>query len=101
MSVSPGARGLSTASVAARGSRKPLVVALARARLWREMLDTGQAGSIAELTRKYDVDRSYVGRALKLTGLAPDIVEGILAGDESSGLSLSMLWKGVPLCWQE
>ena len=35
-----------------------------------------------ELAQKHGVDRSYVGRALKLTSLAPDLVEAILAGDE-------------------
>jgi len=39
---------------------------------------------VAELARKYDVDRPYVGRILKLTSLAPDIVEVILAGRRNS-----------------
>ena len=60
-------------------------------RLWREMLDTGQVGSIAELARTYDVDRSYVSRVLQLTALAPEIAEAILAGKEPSGLSLAGL----------
>ena len=77
------------------------VVALARAYRWQEMLDTRQAGSIDELARKYDVDRSYVGRILKLTSLAPDIVEAILAGNEPSGLSLDTLRGGVPVRWDE
>ena len=76
-----------------------LVVALARAYKWQEMLDTGEAGSMGELAQKYDVDRSYVGRILKLTSLAPDIVEALLVGDEPSGLSLATLREGVPLCW--
>ena len=83
------------------GPQRPLVVALARAYRWQEMLDTGEAGSIDELARKYDVDRSYVGRILKLTSLAPDIAETILAGNEPSGLSLGTLRGGVPVRWGE
>jgi hypothetical protein len=41
-----------------------LILALARAFRWQELLDTGKAGSIAKLARKYDVERSYVGRIL-------------------------------------
>jgi hypothetical protein len=74
---------------------------LARAFHWQELLDTGEAGCIAELARKCDVDRSYIGRILKLTSLAPDVVEAILAGNEPSGLSLATLQEGVPLWWRE
>ena len=83
------------------GPQRPLVVALARAFRWQKMLDTGQAGSIADLARKYDVDRSYVSRILQLTALAPNIVEAILAGKEPSGLSLGTLRGGVPVRWEE
>jgi hypothetical protein len=83
------------------GPQRPLVVALARGFKWQEMLDTGEAGSIAELAGKYDVDRSYVSRILNLTALAPDIVEAILAGNEPSGMSLGTLRRGVLLGWEE
>ncbi len=65
------------------------------------MLDTGEVGSIGELARKFDVDRSYVSRILNLAALAPDIVEAILAGDEPSGMSVATLRQGVPLWWEE
>ncbi len=47
------------------------------------------------------MDRSYVGRMLRLTSLAPDIVEAIIRGEEPEGVSLRQLHAGVPLCWQE
>ena len=83
------------------GPQRPLVVALARAFKWQEMLDTGEADSMAELARQYDVDRSYVGRMLKLTSLAPDIVEAVLAGDEPNGLSLACFREGMPVRWDQ
>jgi len=81
------------------GPQRPLVVALARAFRWQELLDTGETGSIDELARKYDVDRSYVSRILKLTSLAPDIIEAILRGDEPEGISLTKLRKNLPVRW--
>jgi hypothetical protein len=35
----------------------------------------------------------YVGRLLRLTSLAPAIVEAILRGDEPNGISLEKLWR--------
>ncbi|MFH1268301.1 MAG: hypothetical protein ABIK89_21480, partial [Planctomycetota bacterium] len=81
------------------GPRRPIVVALARAYKWQKLLDTGEAGSIDVLAQKYDVDRSYVSRILNLAGLAPDIVERILRGDEPEGISLRNLQKGPLVCW--
>ena len=81
------------------GPQRPLVVALARAYRWQEMLDTDKAGSIAELAQKYDVDRSYVSRILQLTSLAPDIVEAILRENEPEGISLRSLQRRLPVCW--
>ena len=83
------------------GPRRPIVVALARAYKWQKMLDTGEASSMDELAKKHGVDRSYVGRILKLSSLAPDIVAAILAGNEPSGMSLGTLQAGVPLSWHE
>ena len=38
---------------------------------------------------------------LRLTSLAPDIVEAILRGDEPDGLSLEKLRKHLPVRWEE
>jgi capsid protein len=46
-------------------------------------------------------DRTYVGRMLRLTSLAPDIIEAILRGDEPDGLSLEKLRKNLPMRWDE
>ncbi len=56
---------------------------------------------MTELAEALDVDRSYVGRIMRLALLAPDIVEAIVRGDESSGLSLERLAKGLPMLWAE
>jgi hypothetical protein len=38
---------------------------------------------------------------LRLTSLAPDIIEAILRGDEPDGLSLVKLRKHLPVRWDE
>ena len=81
------------------GPRRPVVVALARAYRWQQMLDSSRLGSIDELARKHGVDRSHIGRILKLTGLAPNIVKTILAGREPNGISLTKLHENLPVCW--
>ena len=78
-----------------------LLVALARAFRWKDLLDTGQVASMSELAKKFRVDASYLSRLLRLTLLAPDIVEKILEGQEPSGLSLAKLTKRLPLDWDK
>jgi hypothetical protein len=76
-----------------------LVKALARAFRWRRMLEEGRYGSIRELAKAEGVDRSYVGRVLNLTLLAPQVVEGILDGREVA--PLAGLLEIVPAEWQQ
>jgi len=38
---------------------------------------------------------------LRLTSLAPDIIEAILCGDEANGLSLEKIRKNLPVRWEE
>jgi len=68
------------AGVATTRGDPALVKALARAFRWRRMLEEGRYGSIRELAAAESVDRAYVGRLLKLTLLAPEVVEAILNG---------------------
>ena len=65
------------------------------------MLGSGEVDSITELADRLDVDRSYHARILRLTLLAPDIIEAILAGREPSGLSLTRLTQTLPMLWDE
>ena len=62
---------------------------------------SGEYASLEDLARDVGCDRTYVGRMLRLTSLAPDIIEAILRGDEPSGLSLERLRKNLPARWEE
>jgi hypothetical protein len=55
-----------------------LVKALARAFRWRKLIETGAYGTIAELAAAEKVNPSYISRLLRVTLLAPDIVDSIL-----------------------
>jgi len=80
---------------------RPLVVALARAHRWQRMLDAGEPASLDELALQYGVDRSYVGRLVRLSSLAPRIVEMALTGKEPTGRSLDWLASSLPAEWTE
>ena len=57
--------------------------------------------SLDDLAQAVGVDRTYVGRMLRLTRLAPDIIEAILRGREPEGMSLEKLRKDLPVVWSE
>lgn len=80
---------------------RTLVLALARAWRWQEMLDSGKAGSVDELAKRLHLDSTYVARTLRLTALAPDLVKAVLAGEEPDGLSLRSLSADLPCNWLE
>jgi len=80
---------------------RPLVQALAKAHCWQEQLEAGEHANLEDLAESVGVDRTYAARILKLTGLAPDIIEAILRGDEPNGLSLGKLRKNLPVQWGE
>ena len=77
-----------------------MVKALARAFRWQRMLDDGVCGTIEELARRERVDRGYMSRVLRLTLLAPDIVEAILDGRQPEGARLDDLLAGLSLQWE-
>jgi hypothetical protein len=78
-----------------------MVKALARAFRWRKMLDEGVHATLEDLARAKGVARSYVSRVLRLTMLAPEIVEAILDGRQSAALQLDDLLDGFPVEWEQ
>jgi hypothetical protein len=83
-------------------SRKPdstLVKALARAFRWKRMLDSGEFTTIAELAEREGIAPSYMTRVLRLTLLAPDIVEGILDGKQGPEMTLARVLEPFPNEW--
>ena len=77
-----------------------LVKAVVRAHRWRHMLESGEYTSSAELAKAEKVNDSYLSRILRLTLIAPDIIEAILAGRQASTLQLDDLLKPLPAAWE-
>jgi hypothetical protein len=92
--------GLEEATPVEASVNRGLAVMVARAHRWRELLESGQYATIRALAADLGVDNSYVARILRLTLLAPDVIEVILDGTEPDGLSLEKLYR-APMAWEE
>lgn len=80
----------------------PLLHALARAFHWQTLLDDGHYASVNELAKAHGKNASYVAAILRLTLLAPDIIEAVLDGRQPATLQLQPLMRdGVPVAWPE
>lgn len=89
-----------TAAPVARHVNNAMVKAIARAFRWREMLESGAYATIREIANAEKINESYVGRVLRLTLLAPDIVETIIDGRQPACLQLDRLLRPFPVEWE-
>ena len=78
-----------------------MVKAIARAFRWREMLEDGKYATVREIADAEKINETYVGRVLRLTLLAPDVVEAILGGRQPLRLQLNLLEQRFPVEWGE
>jgi len=85
----------------ARRTDSTLVKALARAFRWKRMLESGEFMSISELAEREGIAPSYMTRVLRLTLLAPHIVEAILDGRKGAEVTLTSVMGPFPLNWSE
>ncbi|CAA6606312.1 hypothetical protein MTBLM1_80228 [Rhodospirillaceae bacterium LM-1] len=77
-----------------------LLKALARAFKWKRMIEEGQVLSLNELTEAEKLNGSYVSRILRLTLLAPNIVEANCIDIDGSLSPLSLIGVYSLLFWQ-
>ena len=78
-----------------------LVKALARAFRWKRMLESGDFATIAELAEREGIAPSYMTRILRLTLLAPDVVEAILDRTRGPEVTLVRVLEPFPVDWAE
>ena len=90
-----------TAAPVARHVDNAMVKAIARAFRWRDMLESGEYSTVREIAAAEKINESYVGRVLRLTLLAPDIVEAILGGRQSAQMTLAGLMRPFAVGWAE
>jgi hypothetical protein len=88
-----------TAQPVRRHMDSALIKAIARAFRWREMLETGGYSTIRDIAQAERINDSYVSRMLRLTLLAPDIIEAILDGRHSAKVTLHTVSRRFALEW--
>ncbi len=92
-----------SASPTARGQLdSPMLVALARAFYWQQLLDDGVVASGTEIAQREGLHHSTVNELLRLTLLEPAIIQAILAGTQPRCMSLIWFQRNpLPLDWIE
>jgi hypothetical protein len=91
------------AAVAAPRARvdSALLKALARGFRWRKLLETGDFSTLQEIADAENINPSYVSRVLRMTLLAPEIVDAILAGRQPPGLTMTRAMQPFSTIWAE
>ncbi len=96
--VSPGGTAI------APHTRQPdaaLVGALARAKHWQMLIDSGKYRNAEHLAKTRKISSSYVFRLLRLNQLSPDIKLAILDGRQPVTMDAESLRKPFPDVWHE
>jgi hypothetical protein len=80
-----------------------LMKAIARGHVWFEQLASGEAATIAEISRRENVTDRYVSSLVKLAFLSPEIVQAAVKGRAPAGLSAKRLTLelDLPFLWTE
>lgn len=76
-----------------------LLKALARGFRWKKMLEEGDYQTLEEIAKAENINPSYVSRLLRMTLLAPPIVEAIL--EEHQPPELTMAMRPFLMDWRE
>jgi len=71
----------------------------ARAFRYQRLLDEGRYASIGEMAAAERIERGYLGTPLRLTLLAPEIVEAVLDGGQADNVTLPRLLAPLPVEW--
>ena len=80
-----------SATSAAGGLDAPMIKTLGKAFYWKRLLEEGRYPTTTELARSLKLEPGWVAEVLRLTLLAPDIVEAILDGRQPRHLNLHTL----------
>lgn len=77
-----------------------MVKALARAFRWKRMLEDGEFTTVTEIAVHEKMSFTYISRVLRLSLLAPDIVDAIMAGHQPPEMALADLLEEIPAEWR-
>ncbi len=84
--------------------RKPkyqtnMMQAIVRGHQFSDMLDKEPDITIKQLAQREMLDHGYVTKTIRMTQLAPDIIEAILNGRQPQAMTLAELMRPFPNCW--
>jgi hypothetical protein len=89
-------------SLSKRKGDPTLIRALAKAHFWQSLIDSGKADSGSAIAKAEGIDPSVINEILRLTLLAPDLIDSIINGQQPKNLSLVWFQRNpMPLDWQE
>jgi hypothetical protein len=77
-----------------------LVKALGLAHYWQRLLDEGAYRSVTEIAIAEGMDVGQASRIVRLTQLAPDIIEAYLAGDDDGPALGHLIRRALPVDWK-
>jgi hypothetical protein len=64
------------------------------------MLESGEYATVREIAVAEKINETYVGLVLRLTLLAPDVVEAIMVGRQPAEITLARLMRRFPVGWR-
>lgn len=82
----------------------PMIRTIGKAFYWQKLLDSGEVANATDLARQLKLEPGWVAEVLRLTRLAPDIVQAILDGRQPRHLNLHAIrgrQADVPVDWDE
>ena len=79
----------------------PLIRALGLAHYWQRLMDEGKFRNIGDIAQAEGIDVTQARRLLRLTLLAPAVVEKLLADTDASINLEHLLRRAMPLDWRE
>lgn len=91
--------GLQTSTPSRARVDSALLKALSRGFRWKKLLEEGDYQTLEEIAKAENINPSYVSRLLRMTLLAPEIVEAILAGRQPPGLTMMKAMQPFELVW--
>lgn len=84
-----------------RPEDSPLARAIVAGHRYYWMIESGAAKNALEISQQSGIDRSQIGRLLRLVNLAPDIIRRVFDGNIPPTLTLEKLKGSIPELWSE
>jgi hypothetical protein len=82
----------------------PMIKTLGKAFYWQRLLEDGKYATARDLARAFNLESGWVAEVLRMTSLAPDIVEAIMEGVQPRHLNLQTIrgrHEPLPREWEE